>query len=159
MRFFRSSLVAATGLVVASMVGCAAVLTAETVVDGVDRSDSTKQARISLDPTKPVLLHAVDGRFLGSLQVSNLLRPVTYALRPGHHVLWVSEVPAGIPFLPQHINCFVMKLTLDAGSSYHLEQDPRSKLPTIRREGTPHLEAVGVLVDRAFLLERGCKWQ
>jgi len=112
-----------------------------------------------VDPGRPVLLRAVDEEFLPSIQVSNYLRQITYVLPPGRHVLWLSEVPAGIPFIPQHINCFTMLVTLVAGEIYDLELGSPEMVPTLRESESAEEVAVGVLVDRAFLMERGCRWQ
>jgi hypothetical protein len=101
----------------------------------------------------------VDEELLPSILVSNHLRSLTYVLHPGRHVLWLSELPYGIPFLPQHINCFVIQVTLAAGSGYDLRLDPKTKLPLLFRTGATEPEAMGEIVDRPFLLERGCQWR
>lgn len=144
---------------VVSPAGCAVLRGTEIHIDGTLTKDSAEVARIAVHPGKPVLLRAVDEEFLASIQVSNYLRPITYVLTPGRHVLWLSEVPAGIPFIPQHINCFTMLVTLVAGKDYDLELGSPEKVPTLRRSDSAEEVAVGVLVDRAFLMERGCRWQ
>jgi hypothetical protein len=116
-------------------------------------------ARIAVDPARPVLVRGVDDVLLPGVHVSNHLRPLAYLLPAGAHVLWLSEVPYGIPFLPQHINCFVMLVDLAAGADYELRLDSRMGLPVLVRPGAESAEATGRFVDRPFLPERGCQWR
>lgn len=149
-----------SGLALAGgLAGCAVLPRSEIPVDGAPHAEDAEVARISIHPGKPVLLRAVDEKLLASIQISNYLRPLTYVLRPGTHVLWLSEPPAGIPFLPQRVNCHVMSVNLAPGTSYVLELDSRGSQPTLRRVDSVSPDSVGVVVDRPLLIERGCKWQ
>jgi len=128
-------------------------------VSGAQPDDTSNASTLRIDPAEPVLLRAVDGALLPSVQVSNHLRPLAYSLPAGTHILWLSELPYGFPFVPQYIDCFVMQVTLIPGSRYNLRLDPRLKLPVLSRGGTAEAEAVGKVVDRPLLIERGCQWR
>jgi hypothetical protein len=146
-------------LLAGAFAGCAVLPSAEIRIDGATHAADLEAARISIHPGKPVLIRAVDERLLPSIQVSNYLRPITYVLPPGEHVLWLSEPPAGVPFLPQRVSCYVMRATLVANTAYVLELNKQIMLPTLRKVSLDELDSVGVVVDRPLLIERGCKWQ
>ncbi|WP_439606185.1 hypothetical protein [Hydrogenophaga sp.] len=139
--------------------GCAGLSPSPVSLSGARLDEPFSAVRVSVDPAHPVLLRAVDEELLPSIQVSNHLRPLAYVLHPGAHVFWLSELPYGMPFLPQRINCFVMRVTLVAGAGYELRLDPRRKLPVLSRTGEAEPESVGQVVDRPLLLERGCQWR
>jgi hypothetical protein len=139
--------------------GCAVLSPSPISLNGARLDEPSSVARVSIDPAQPVLLRAVDEELLPSIQVSNHLRPLAYVLPPGAHVFWLSELPYGMPILPQHINCFVMQVSLVAGAGYALRLDPGRKLPVLSRTGAAEPDAVGQVVDRPLLLERGCQWR
>ena len=95
---------------------------------------------------------------LPSIQVSNYLRSLTYALPSGRHTLWLSELPYGFPFILQRIDCYTMEVNLAPASHYTLRLDPKARLPLLLRSETLEIEAVGRVVDRPVLAERGCRW-
>lgn len=139
--------------------GCAVLPGAEISIDGASHTKELEAVKVSIHPGRPVLLRAVDEKLLAAIQISNYLRPLTYILHSGRHVLWLSEPPAGVPFLPQRISCYVMRVHLVAGNGYVLELDRQVMLPVLRRVGVEEPEATGVVVDRPLVVERGCKWQ
>ena len=145
--------------VCALVLGCASLSASVISVDGADPADHAHIARIAVNADRPVLLRAVDGQHLSGVHVSSRVRSYTYALRPGSHVLWLSNVPYGIPFLPQHLKCFVMHATLSAGATYELRFDADTQKPVLKHSAADEPDIEGRLVDEPFIFERGCKWQ
>lgn len=145
---------AAAAVLAGTLAGCAVLPDAVIAVGGAT-GDTT--ARMAVDTRHPVLVHAVDGASLG-VQVSNALRPVTYQLAPGPHVLWVSSAPAGVPFLPQRIHCFVLEANFAPGWDYTLHFDTAAREPVLRSPRAPGAGVRGRLVDAPLVMERRCKW-
>ena len=114
---------------------------------------------VTVDTDRPVLLRAVDKQHLLGVQVSSSLRAFTYVLTPGEHVLWLSSAPYGLPFVPQRLKCFVLTVSLLAGSSYTLRSDDGNQAPILTNEAGGQPDVAGMLVDEPLVLERGCKWQ
>lgn len=73
--------------------------------------------------------------------------------------MWLSSVPYGIPLLPQTLKCYVLSATLRAGSTYELRFDNARDVPVLAASVESEHPVEGRLVDKAFILERGCKWQ
>ena len=161
MHAFRSGVVlrsAALSLVAAFFTGCVALTESVQSIDGADPDAPGSVARIAVDTGHPVLLRAVDGKFLSSVQLSSKLRSFAYVLHPGTHVLWVSSAPYGLPLVPQHIQCFVLHARLSPGSSYTLRFDVAAQVPVLAHAANAEPDAVGSLVDEPLILERGCRW-
>jgi hypothetical protein len=143
----------------ALVAGCAALSQSVISVGGANAEDRASVARIAVDTDRPVILRAVDEKFLPGVHVSSRLRSFTYALLPGNHVLWVSDTPAGIPFIPQRLKCYIMHITLSAGADYDLRFDTASQKPVLRHTAGSEPAVEGILVDEPLVIERGCKWQ
>jgi hypothetical protein len=105
------------------------------------------------------LLRGVDGQLLPGVQVPSALRAVTYVLPPGAHVLWVSSAPAGIPFVPEQIRCFIIDAMFVPGSAYVLREDPKREVAILFRAGDEEPLATGRLVDNPLAMERKCRWR
>lgn len=142
-----------------ALAGCAALSPSPIPVDIAPFADSSTLSTVAVDPSEPVLVRGVDGRLLPGVHVSNWLRPLSYTLQPGNRVLWLSQLPHPIPFVPQSIDCHVLRATLTDGSSYVLRLDRTRGLPVLSSLDETEPEVVGALVDRAFLPERGCRWR
>ena len=100
-------------------------------VDNAEANGAASASRVFVDEDRPVILHAVDGKLLPVLHVSNRLRSITYLIRPGTHVLWLSSTLYGLPFVPQRIKCFVLHTTLSAATEYRLRFDTvRCSIPS-----------------------------
>lgn len=110
MRFHRFVLLTLT----VALHGCIALTRGIVPVDGADLA-GTGAVRLDIDTDHPVLLRAVDEKPLPGVQVSSRARAFSYVLHPGERVLWLSDVPYGFPFLPQHLKCYVMHADLAAG--------------------------------------------
>lgn len=154
----RASVIAAIPILSALVTGCAPLSKSVQSVEGADPAALDSVARIAIDTGHPVLLRAVDEKFLPGIQVSSQLRSFTYVLHPGTHVLWVSSAPYGLPLVPQRIKCYVFNARLNAGSSYTLRFDSPSQVPILASTAGTEPEVVGTLVDEPLVIERGCKW-
>lgn len=157
-------MVQAVGAVLAALAllalqGCVALTRGVIAVDGADPADSATVARVDIDPDQPALLRAVDGKALPGVQVSNRVRAFSYVLHPGEQVLWLSDVPYGFPFVPQHLKCYVMHADLAAGTLYLLRLDDVTLHPVLIDTTQQRPVAEGVLVDQPLIYERGCRWQ
>jgi hypothetical protein len=122
--------------------------------------DTSRVTLVSLDARRPVLLRGVDGQLLSSIgQVPSALQAWTYVLHPGPHTLWVSSVPAGLPFVPQRLSCWIVGATLHAGERYLLQWNDQYDAPILARGGAEGTVVVGRLVDQPLVIERACRWQ
>jgi hypothetical protein len=136
--------------------GCAALSSSVIPIDGASPDDSGAVARITL---ANALLRAVDEKLIPGVQVPSALRSYTYVLAPGRHSLWVSSVPHGLPWLPQRISCYVFDVVLAPGSSYVLDVDARTEVAILSGSEPSGSPAIGVLVDKPFVMERSCRWR
>ncbi|QKS27515.1 MAG: hypothetical protein HT579_00155 [Candidatus Accumulibacter similis] len=139
--------------------GCAALSHSFVSVGDASPETPATVALVTVDTDRPVLLRAVDKQHFLGVQVSSKLRAYTYALTPGEHVLWLSSAPYGLPFVPQRRKCFVLTVSLLAGSSYTLRSDDGNQAPILTNEAGGQPDVAGMLVDEPLVLERGCKWQ
>lgn len=146
-------------LLVALVTACAPLSQSVQSIGGANPEAVGSVARLAVDTTHPVLLRAVDGTFLTSVQVSSALRSYAYVLHAGPHVLWVSSAPYGLPLVPQRIKCYVLDVRLSPGASYTLRFDVPTQVPVLARAASPEPEAVGVLVDEPLVFERACRWR
>lgn len=139
--------------------GCAALSQGIVPVDGADPAAIAAVARVDVDTDHPALLRAVDGKPLPGLQVSSRVRAFSYVLHPGQRLLWLSDLPYGFPFLPQHLKCYVMQVDLAAGARYLLRLDDATRRPVLIDAMQHDTVAEGVLVDEPPIYERGCRWR
>mgnify|MGYP007060373240 FL=1 len=139
--------------------GCAALSHSFVSVGDASPETPAAIALVTVDTDRPVLLRAVDKQHFIGVQVSSKLRAFTYVLTPGEHVLWLSSAPYGLPFVPQRLKCFVLTVSLLAGSSYTLRSDDGNQAPILTNEAGGQPDVAGMLVDEPLVLERGCKWQ
>jgi hypothetical protein len=139
--------------------GCSALWHSIIPLDGTSLDDPASTSRLSIDSEHPALLRGLDEQLLPGVQVPNALRTLTYALRPGAHVLWASSVPYGHPLVPQYIRCYVINATFAPGLRYVLRDDPEHELAVLFRAGDAEPLAVGKLVDKPLVMERSCRWQ
>lgn len=158
-RLWDLHLALALSTLLSLVAGCAPLSQAFLPIGGANPDSPASVARITVDAEHPVLLRAVDEKFLSSIQLSSKLRSFAYALHPGTHVLWVSSAPYGLPLVPQHLKCFVLSTTLSAGSFYTLRFDVPAQVPVLAHATGVEPEVVGHLVDQPLILERGCKWK
>lgn len=154
MRFHRFVLLTLT----VALHGCVALTRGIVPVDGADLAD-TDAVRLDIDTEHPVLLRAVDEKPLPGVQVSSRARAFSYVLHPGERVLWLSDVPYGFPFLPQHLKCYLMHADLAASGRYLLRMDGAPRRPVLIDAMQHDTVAEGVLVDEPLIYERGCRWQ
>lgn len=137
--------------------GCGVLTEARIPAGAGDAAPDGGVAELAVDPDRPVLLRGVDRRLVSGIHVSNRLRAVVYLVPAGPRELWLSDVPFGLPLLPQRMHCYVMKTTLVAGTRYTLVQDSRMQAPVLDDpRGGPR--AVGTLVDAPSIMERSCRW-
>jgi hypothetical protein len=146
-------------IVPAALAGCAALSNAVIAIDSADPSDTAGVSMIMLDQRSPALLRAVDAKMIEGVHVPSALRSFTFVLRPGPHELWMSSVPAGLPWLPQRIDCYVVRAVLAAGSRYVLSIDKERDLAVLSGSELTGSPATGTVVDRPFVFERSCRWQ
>lgn len=73
--------------------------------------------------------------------------------------MWLSSVPYGLPFLPQHLKCYVLSAMLLPGSTYELRFDAAKDVPVLASSVESKLDVEGQLVNKPFILERGCQWR
>lgn len=157
-RIFVRSRSVLTLLLAVLAAGCAALSQSVISVDGASPEHPDSTARIAIDTENPVLLRAVDEKYLSGIQVSSRLRSYTYVLRQGTHVLWVTSAPYGLPLVPQRLGCYVIDAEFSAGSSYLLRFDGARRAPVLTHSAGAAPEVAGLLVDEPFVLERGCNW-
>lgn len=148
-----------TALALLVLQGCAALSQGIVPVDGADPAAIAAVARVDVDTDHPALLRAVDGKPLPGLQVSSRVRAFSYVLHPGQRLLWLSDLPYGFPFLPQHLKCYVMQVDLAAGARYLLRLDDATRRPVLIDAKQYDTVAEGVLVDEPPIYERGCRWR
>jgi hypothetical protein len=148
-----------TALALLVLQGCAALSQGIVPVDGADPAAIAAVARVDVDTDHPALLRAVDGKPLPGLQVSSRVRAFSYVLHPGQRLLWLSDLPYGFPFLPQHLKCYVMQVDLAAGARYLLRLDDATRRPVLIDAMQHDTVAEGVLVDEPPIYERGCRWR
>lgn len=139
--------------------GCVALSRIVVPVEGADPANSAAVARVDIDTDHPALLRAVDEKPLPGVQVSSRARDFSYVLHPGERVLWLSDVPYGFPFFPQHLKCYAMHANLAAGARYLLRLDGATRRPVPIDAMQHDTVAEGVLVDEPLIYERGCRWQ
>ena len=148
----------AVAVLLLALSGCAPMTHAVISLDASTSDDLSTVSVIAIDFNSPVLLHGIDNRSL-PVRVPSAFRDWSFVVSPGKHLLWVSSVPYPNPLFPQHIQCFVLDVSLDPGIRYILRYDPRNELALIfYQSGTKPL-AIGRLVDRPLVFERECKWQ
>ena len=138
--------------------GCASLTQSLASVDGANPERLDLVALVAVDTEQPVVVRAVDEKYLSGVQVSSKLRSFTYAVHPGTHVLWVSSAPYGLPLVPQRIKCYTISAKLSAGASYSLRFESTKQTPVLSHSSGFEPEVSGVLVDEPFVHERGCKW-
>jgi hypothetical protein len=139
--------------------GCAALSHSAISIDGANPDTTASISQVSINTERPILLRGVDEKLLPGVHVSSKLRSITYAIPPGSHVFWLSSAPYGLPLIPQYLRCYVMHVTLSAGSSYELRFDAKKDTPVLFHTETPEIEVHGQLVDKPLILERGCQWR
>jgi hypothetical protein len=148
----------AAALTGAWLCACAS-LTHETIsVGAADAAAAASTARVSLVASQPVILRGVDGKMLPGAHVPNAVRSYTFVLPPGPRELWVSTVPYADARLAQHMGCYVLRATLDAGAEYQLRFDPERVAAVLLPAGASQPVAVGQLIDQPLIVERACRW-
>lgn len=128
-------------------------------IEGANPEAIESVARLAVDAVHPVLLRAVDEKYLPNVQVSSALRSFTYVFHPGVHVLWLSSTPYGLPLIAQRIKCFTLDSRLAAGHTYTLRFDVAAQVPVLSPAAGDEPEVLGALVDEPLIMERGCKWR
>lgn len=142
--------------------GCAPLSHATISLDGSDPLDPASVAMIEVIETNPdrgVVIQGVDHRLVTIPRTATILRTWSFALAPGSHVLFLSSVPAGLPWLPQSIECFIAEARVDSGVTYVLRMEGTPRAPVLARKDTAEIIATGRLVDRAPVMLRRCRWQ
>lgn len=145
--------------VLALISGCAPLSHSVIPFDVPLTDDYTQVAVMSDHSRRPVLLRGIDQIFLSTIRIPNAFRDTLYLLTPGQHVLWVSSVPYGHPFLPQAIRCYVLNAHFERGARYVLEEEPDHERVRMLFEGSDQPVASGQLVDKAPVFLRDCRWQ
>jgi hypothetical protein len=139
------------------LAGCAPLSRSVVSLDGAPTDEPARVARLVIDERDPLLLKGLDGREL-PVRVPSALFDWIFVVAPGRHVLWLTDVPAGHPLLPQFLRCYVMDATLQAGQTYVLRHDLAGEQAQLRRANTGVLEATGRLVDKPFVVVPECRW-
>lgn len=146
----------AAAVLAGTAAGCAVLPEAVIAIGDASAHAADRVARITVDTRHPAVVHAVDGTPVG-VQVAMALRPVHYLLPPGVHTLWVSSAPAGLPWLPQRIHCYVLEATFGAGA-YALRFDEGAHAPVLTGPEGVGAAVQGRLVDAPWVMERRCRW-
>lgn len=120
---------AATALAIA-LAGCAGGSTRLVGVGVSETDDPAQLARLTEDWSRPVMLRAVDGISIDAFRFGPPLRTYEFAVRPGHHVLWLASPPAILgasPIPVGTIRCYVMEADVEPGRLYRLMEERSSK--------------------------------
>lgn len=141
--------------------GCAPLSHGIVSLGGADIANPSAVAWIEadLDLDRTVVIQGVDRNLETMPRVASVLRAWTFAIAPGPHLLWLSSAPAGIPWLPQSIECYVAEVRVEAGGHYLLRLEGDPPVPVLARKDTAQIVATGRLVDRAPVMLRRCRFE
>lgn len=147
-------------LVVFWLGGCTRIPVSFIPLDGAPANDLSQVVQIVQDEDSPVLLRGLDGIPLEFVRVPNDFNKFTYLIKPGRHVLWVTNVPYGHPLIPQKWRCYVVQAPeLAQGTRYRLREDVGEKKALLLRDDTGATVSTGQLVDEPWIFWRGCRWE
>jgi hypothetical protein len=148
-------------LVLSAMVvfgGCAPLTHKIISLDGASAENLDSVALLIPDTRYPLLLRGLDGHPLDTVRVPSALRTWSFVVSPGKHLLWVSSVPYGHPFIPQFIRCYTIDVTLEAAKRYILRYDATSEKALLLHQGDKEPLSYGCLVDKPLVFQRSCRW-
>jgi hypothetical protein len=128
-------------------------------IDGTSTENLATVSMLSVDLKHPLLLVGLDGELLQAVRFQSAFRTWSFVVSPGEHILWVSNVPYGLPLIPQRRRCYAMDVFLEPGSHYILREDPTDELVLLLPQGGSKPVASGRLVDNPLIFERDCRWK
>lgn len=128
-------------------------------LNGTGTENPVNSPIIDVDLTHPLLLVGLDGNQLSSVEFQSQFRTYSFIISPGKHVLWLSNVPYGLPLIPQRLRCYSMDVILEPSSKYILKEAPMEKIALLLPQSGGVPVASGRLIDNPLVFERRCRWR